>query len=214
MDFQLYIGKVISISDTDNKGKIQVKPYPLMNDILDADCPWVRPFLATATGETSVNIPPISSLVWILDFDNFVHNAFYLPYSTLDGLIDVSTDVSAIASGTGLSMGTFSDVTYKKTADGTIMFQNKKTGALGIMHNSGSCITMDSTGNIKVTNSSSEIEVTSSGTTVSGNVEFKGGTLKTSAGSSGMLTGDGAFLGTKVCLISGAPICGSRITCP
>lgn len=204
MNFQFFLGKVVSITDTDNKGKIQVKPYPLMTDIPDADCPWVRPFLATATNETYINIPPVSSLVWIMDFDNFVHNSFYLPYSTLDGLIDMTNDIADIGTATGLSMGTSSDITYHKTEDGTVTFRNKKTGVLGLVHKSGSYVTIAANGDIKI--------VSEGSITVEGDVTMTNGKLATGAGASAIPNGTGAFLGVHNCLYAGAPISGNEIT--
>lgn len=225
LSLNLYQGKVVTNSDLthpDGKkaGRIQVKVYPDNKDVPDTMCPWFRPFFSTKTSlEYSYDPIPIGSLVWILSVPEFQGAAFYLPTSFIDGFFNPSTVDSSLAAVTEASIGSYPDLSFNKTVDGSIMFHNKTNGAMGILHKSGSYVIINETGDIiQRSASTTSIEVKKDNTIeISGKVKITetssgiptaAGTLETGPTSAGdpSSIGKGAFLVVPTCVVTGAPI--------
>jgi len=223
----LYKGKVISNNDSthpDGKklGRIQAKVLPEGKDVLDSMCPWFRPFLATTdSSEYSFNPPPEGALVWLISTPEFQNIAFYLPASFIDGFFNTVAIESGLAAITEADVGTYPDIAFTKTADGSIMFHNKNNGAMGIMHKSGSYVVITEAGQIVQRSSlTSSIQMDSSGEIlVSGAIKFQGepapgsGSIETlPSATAAPPTGSGAFLAVPFCVVTGAPIASYKIT--
>lgn len=227
ISLNMYQGIVVNNDDSNHSdgqrlGRIQVKSLPEHKDIQDSDCPWFRAFLSTANGdEFNFNPPPIGSLVWVLSNPEFQITSFYLPASFIDGFFKISEVESNLSQIQDINLGSYPDLAFNKTADGSIMFHNKTNGAMGILHKSGSYVTISESGDIVSRSSAtSSIEVKADGNViVSGAVKLTGtppgsGTVETGATSAGDPTsiGTGAFLAIPTCLVTGAPISCYKIT--
>lgn len=224
---ELYQGKVISNDDSshpDGKklGRAQIKVLPEHKDVNDSQCPWFYPFLATKnTSEYSFDPPPIGSLVFILSVPEFVGGAFYLPASFINGFFDADSIDTELGSVSEISAGSYPQLSFNKTSDGSIMFHNKTNGAMGILHKSGSYIVISESGDIvQRSSSTSSIQINTDGTiVVAGEVSLTGeipgsGTVETGPTSAGdpSSIGTGAFLAVPTCVVTGAPISCYKIT--
>lgn len=222
----LYYAKVIDNNDPEKKGKIQAQVLPEMEGVEDASLfPWFKPFSGMGSAlDQSLAIPEINSYVWVFSADlNFNNGAFYLFESSLEGLFNFDA-VKAKIDSSGVSAGDYPDIDFTQHPSGNVIFQNRKTGAFGVVHKNGSFMGMDDSGKIisKSSTGNSEIEIDGNDITVKGvnvsvsgqvSIEGTGSTITT--GNSSCLPsagGVGGFLGVAICPVTGAIIRGNTIT--
>ena len=211
VDLKLYYGQVIDNIDKDNKGKIQVKILPEMKDVPDNETIWCHPFVG---GEKTVklDVPEIGEKVWVLSEPDFVFGAFYIGESSLNGAVDLASIKSSI---NGVApVGDISEVEFKSYSSGNIVFINKKTGAMGFIHNKGTTAIVDGDGNFIIeagTALKQRVEVSESGIDLQGTITISGAGSSLEVVGVGIPSGSGAFLGVPTCLVTGAPIAGTKI---
>ncbi len=143
---RVYYGKVTSIKDPDEKGKIQVRLLPEFRDIADADLPWVRPFMNEGT--TSFNPPPVDKYVLVAFTDCSFQVGFYITGAPIDGLFDFDKIKDSLSSIKELGAPNYSELNYQQFPDGTITFHNTVTGESGIYHSTGSYTVIDKDGSL------------------------------------------------------------------
>lgn len=174
MELKLYVAEVKSLSDSEEKGKIQIKVIPEMNNIIDDNLlPWAFPFFGNSNSSKesmNLNRPEVSDLIWVL-IDKEFQVFYYLNNFNIEGFFDFSKiDLSGISdiASSDYSYDTLDFTLYK---NGNIDFQDRTSGIHGILHNTGSYFLFDSEGNIvsksvkgiKLYNSSANIEIKDNG---------------------------------------------------
>jgi len=168
--------EVTSISDTDQKAKIQVRPLPYLKDVDQQFLPWISP-LFNQYDNTSISnefIPVNGVKIWCIFFDEYYKQGFYLLPSFIEGNFNYSTIVNTLQTGISeLSTQQYNDLRFKQYPDGSIEFHNINTGELGIYHNSGSYTIMTQAGDIvnSMPNGSTNIVINPSGIELSGNTD-------------------------------------------
>ena len=72
--------KVLNTTDSEELGRIQLKVYPELSDIPDADCPWCLP-TTSGVHDKSFGVPlvgkPVSCIVW----NRYWNEITFLPFS-------------------------------------------------------------------------------------------------------------------------------------
>lgn len=146
----LYRGRVISIDDPDQKGKVQVKMLPEMVDIRDKDCPWFQPFNGNSSDSELKNNPPqVGSLIWVLADDKFFHR-FYTDFKyDIDGKFNYSNVDSVLGAITGLDKE-YKNIQFTLYEDKSLSFHNRVDGSHGIISSNGAYYIIDKDGKIRL----------------------------------------------------------------
>ena len=141
MKLDLYYGTVVSLSDPDNLGRIQVRILPELSESAEADLPWVGAFTSITNGDGksfSHSPPAKGSPVWTVFTDDYLQVGFYLGGPTLDNSFDFSAIASALGAIPSLSSQEVEKTEFRRFSDGTITFNNPVTKEFGILHSTGS----------------------------------------------------------------------------
>jgi hypothetical protein len=72
--------KVISTSDQEKLGRIQLKVYPELSDIPDGDCPWCFPHTGGVHGK-SFGVPLIGQLITCIVWSKYWNEITFLPFN-------------------------------------------------------------------------------------------------------------------------------------
>jgi hypothetical protein len=72
--------KVIDTTDPEKLGRIQLKVYPELSEIPDADCPWCLPFSGGIHGK-SFGVPLVGQLVSSIIFNRYWNEITFLPFN-------------------------------------------------------------------------------------------------------------------------------------
>lgn len=146
-NFNLYVGKILSLNDSDNVYRLQIKLLPEYKDIPDDDCPWLPPFFKNNMKEYSP--PSEDSLVWVL-YDEYFQEGYYIPGYYVSGLIDFSevSDILNGASDTGIN--DYEDLKFTLEDDGSLSYINRSTGERGIIQSTGTYVIIESNGDVTV----------------------------------------------------------------
>lgn len=149
--------KVISIDDPDKKGRVQVRLIPEMEDAKEAHLPWYDPYIGTGNNTTQKFNPPLEgSVILVYSSGTTKRSGYYIFEDHIQGFFDatkVSSKLSSIADTT------YKDLHYRLLASGNILYENRSTKETGILHNSGSYIIFDSSGNIILNGKGNKLKV-------------------------------------------------------
>jgi hypothetical protein len=146
INLNLYIGKVISTDDPDQKGKIQIKLLPEFKDVPDEDCIWIPSFF-----NQQINNVAINDIVWVLSSAYFQSNEmYYIPKYFVDGLIDFTDITNILTNVTDKGTNNYKDMRFTLYPDGSLIYFNISTGEKAIVQSDGSYILIDTSGNIYV----------------------------------------------------------------
>lgn len=151
IEFDLYRGKVLSLEDPLQKGRIQVKLLPEMKDIKDSNCPWFEPFEGNCGDNemSSKNLPEVGSLVWMLADSKFYHK-YYLPFKyNIKGKYEFSK-VSKLLGYVSNIDKEYKNIQFTLYEDGSLSFHNRSDGSHGFIKDLSSFFIMDSSGNIQI----------------------------------------------------------------
>ncbi len=183
----MYYATVTNNEDEDTKGKVQVRILPEFKDIKESMLPWASPFYSTgfSTTSQSMSIPEIGSKLYILADEKF-RKFYYLQGAYVDGLFDWGAIDTALDAVTELSDKTYPSVDFTLLNDGSIRFNNRDTGDIGFLHNTGTYFIIDTDGYITVSEVSGNIvKLNSDGISI---VDSNGNTITLS--STGMVIDD------------------------
>jgi hypothetical protein len=72
--------KVINTTDPEELGRIQLKVYPELAEIPDADCPWCLPFTGGIHGK-SFSVPLVNQLISCIVWSRFWNEITFLPFN-------------------------------------------------------------------------------------------------------------------------------------
>jgi hypothetical protein len=72
--------KVINTTDSEKLGRIQLKVYPELAEIPDADCPWCFPFSGGIHGK-SFGVPLVGQLVTCVVWNRYWNEITFLPFN-------------------------------------------------------------------------------------------------------------------------------------
>lgn len=147
INVNLFLGKVISTDDPDQKGKIQIKLIPEFNGVPDSDCPWVPCFF-----NQQLNNIAIDDLVWVLANNNSFqpNEMYYIPKYFVDGLINYADVTDILNNITDKGTNNYKDIRFTLYPDGSLIYFNISTGEKAIVQSDGSYMLIDTSGNIYV----------------------------------------------------------------
>jgi hypothetical protein len=72
--------KVINTTDPEKLGRIQLKVYPELSEIPDADCPWCFPYSGGVHGK-SFGVPLVNQLVTCIVWNRYWNEITFLPFN-------------------------------------------------------------------------------------------------------------------------------------
>jgi hypothetical protein len=72
--------RVVSASDPEKLGRIQLKVYPELAEIPDADCPWCFPFSGGVHGK-SFGVPLVGQLITCVVWNRYWNEITFLPFN-------------------------------------------------------------------------------------------------------------------------------------
>ncbi len=135
----LYYGVVTALDDPDQKGKIQVRILPELQDASEDTLPWLRPFsqASNTTEEQEFDPPEVGSPVWVSFWDEYFQQGFWLGGPPAEDNFDFSKITKGLAP-LNLETQTVEQTKFRRYADGTIFFWNDTTHEYGTMHSTGS----------------------------------------------------------------------------
>jgi len=152
IDLKLYIGKVVSTQDPEEKSRIKVRLLPEMADAQEGFLPWVYPFMLKSMTSDSYSheFPEEDSLVWCFFTSNSFHTGFYISAVFLEDVFDYSVIENTINNIEEINNPTYPQAQFSRYADGTVIFRNITTGETGIYHSSGTYTVIDDEGSVFV----------------------------------------------------------------
>jgi len=147
---KLFYGTVADNADPDQKGKVQVRLLPELQDARADTLPWVRPFTGAAnTTNTQAFDPPAKeSPVWVVFTDEYFQQGYWLSGPPAEDDFNF-TSIQQTLAPLNLSGLKPEETTFRRFADGTITFSNGKTKEFGTMHSTGSWSIIRANGSIE-----------------------------------------------------------------
>lgn len=146
--YKLRIGIVTNKNDTDEKGKVQVRIMPDLEGVKENDLPWARPFFTSGMDKNnySMELPEVGADVFCLIKEDY-RSLYYLHGIFVDGFFDYEGVVkSQLDNIDELSDSAYPNINFKLVNDGTIFFHNPKNGDIGLIHNTGTYIIINNSG--------------------------------------------------------------------
>jgi len=217
VNFNLYIGTVVTDTDIthiDKKklGRVQVRIVPELNEILDADLPWAKPFIGpSSTTHAVCEVPKKGESVWIFSFASNYRDLRYLPGLFFENFLDVNTIESKLSSITTLDPGKYPDTQFQSLDDGTVFIRNRLNGDIGVLHSSGTLITINAAGLVTV--KAKTVNVEGENVEVKGQVvNITGGELNTKGSAAPDPAQGGPFCAIPQCLYAGSPHIGNKVS--
>lgn len=141
-DLTLETAKVISIDDSEQQGKIQIKIESKGEGWDDEHLPWAIPLFSNVSNSSLEFHPPaIDSEIWVL-VDKYYKRFYYLSnryfynlfdYSKVDGLLKKCEAINT----------EYKNLDFKYYNDGTLMFHNNSDSSCGIITPQGLLIYVD-----------------------------------------------------------------------
>lgn len=154
--------QVISNTDPDKKGKIQVKIYPEMIDFKDSDLPWVEIYNKGSGISSDVGIhefPEVGTWVRVLIEDYpFLRKIRITSDDYVEGLYIYSKE-SGLSAISELGTQTYPQPLFRIYKDGTIDFHNSSTGEHGTLYKNGQYYLVNSSGDIFLNSKDKPIKV-------------------------------------------------------
>lgn len=141
-DLTLETAKVISIDDSEQQGKIQIKIESKGEGWDDEHLPWAIPLFSNVSNSSLEFHPPaIDSEIWVL-VDKYYKRFYYLSnryfynlfdYSKVDGLLKKCEAINT----------EYKNLDFKYYNDGTLMFHNNSDSSCGIITPQGLLMYVD-----------------------------------------------------------------------
>ena len=128
--------KVINTTDPEKLGRIQLKVYPELSDIPDADCPWCLPHTGGVHGK-SFGVPLVGQLISCVVWNRYWNEITFLPFNItkptehlykkwMENQRPVVTDIESDPEEEHLAVEQFEDDFTK--------FQDTKNSQHGFLH--------------------------------------------------------------------------------
>lgn len=171
MELKLERAEVININDPDNKGRIQVRVLPDLENVEDSLLPWVWPFntLGMSSDEFSMNLPDEGSMVWVVfNHREMFREGFYLSGSYIPGHFKYGSVESSINGIADTSNVSYPDVRFYKSKSGNIYFENTDNGECGLLQANGTYAVFND-GGFVLDNGNGHFELESGGAVVVNN---------------------------------------------
>lgn len=135
------IGKIVNVQDTEQKGMVQVRIYPELVDVPEAELPWATPLFSTNVHK----VPPVGSFVRLEISDDWTSFKYY-PIAPFAKSTYPYDKIKEIIKG----RHTYPEPIAMMTTDKSVLFYDQTTQECGIVHSSGTKITLDKTGHVKI----------------------------------------------------------------
>lgn len=146
-DLKLKTARVISIDDSDEKGKIQISIESEFENIDQSLLPWAVPLFSNLSDSSiEMHLPAVNSLVWIL-VDKYYKRFYYLSNRYFYGLFDFSK-VKGLLDKCEKINTEYKNIDCKYYSDGTLLFHNNSDGSSGIITKHGTSIFIDKDGTL------------------------------------------------------------------
>jgi len=229
-EFKIGYGVVVDNNDTNAKdgkrlGRVQVRVLPEMDGVDPDLLPWLRPFQSEGmrSGTWSVDIPLNGSKIYVAYLDDSWKEGYYMHGFFLDGLLQYDDTKQWVEDlmGDDSYLGDYPLVSLKIINNQLIMFLNKASGYIGIVHKTGSYIAIDAGGSItlkgkggeKISMTGGRIQIDSSQVILNGDYEqvvskffeILADTVMFNGQTQPSPEGEGPFNCLPKCLFSGAP---------
>ena len=229
-DFKIGYGIVVDNNDTNAKdgrklGRVQVKVLPEMEGVQDELLPWLRPFQTDGmrAGNWSIDIPVNGSKIYVAYLDDNWKEGYYLHGFFLDGLLNYEDTKKWVEDlmGDDTFIGDYPLVSMKIINNQVAIFYNKASGYIGVVHKTGSYISINASGNIllkgkgqeKVSMTGGRIQVEANQVSLKGDAtqivakffEVVADSIMVEGSAVPSPEGDGPFNCLPKCLFSGAP---------
>lgn len=151
-ELKLFTAKVVSISDSQKQGRVQVRILPYFEKMKDSDLPWASPFILEQSSSTLNNdLPRVDSTVYVLA-DKYFKKFYWLGNRYFYGLFDFSKASNVLSKGKDANKSpidtTYENLIFRLYDDGGLEFHNNKDGSHGFIHKSGSFVLFDKNGAI------------------------------------------------------------------
>ena len=221
-EYKLYKGKVINTDDPEQKGRIQVRVIPeLENTTLtkDNDMPWFEPFFGNCS-ETEMEKKEllVDSIVWII-IDTYWKKFFYLGYYNRNYFFDFGKILKILKSVADIKNKEYNNLRFSLLPDNSLFFHNTSNSESGAIYNTGSFILHKSDGSFLI-NSKDKLNIlTTNNMEVesSGNIVLKGMDVNITGGNmtvNGTVepSDNGPFCAIPNCLFTGSPHIGNKVS--
>lgn len=203
----LYYAEVTDNNDEEKRAKLQIRILPEFKNMKESLLPWARPFMSSgfSTTEHSMKLPEQGSKIWVLTNDKFTYFR-YLCGSPIEGLFNYDSIKSSLDTITELSDSAYPNIDFELLNDGSIRFNNRISGDMGVLHNTGTYSIIDTNGYVTVS------EVSGNKTTLSATgiliVDCNGHSIEMTTAGVQFKTGDSSTWMPNTlpaCLFTGAP---------
>lgn len=131
-------------------GCVQVRIYPELADVSDADLPWAMPDdmgPAGTANNVGVHAPPeVGAFVRVRIEDAYMRRIFYTSSPMGTGLYPYEAASAKLSNVAGLQSYDYPEPRLIALPDGTVIFWNTQNGDMGVRHKSGSYIFLAANG--------------------------------------------------------------------
>ena len=144
---------VVDDNDPDKLSKVQIRVIPEMKDVAERLLPWARPhgtgmdMKASAFGHEP---PAVGSFVWVYYLDEYWQRPYYLSGRFIEGLFDHDVVKSTLSGVTEVGSQTYPNPKFILYEDGSIVFHNTDTGAMGMYSSNGSYVIIGGSGDVVI----------------------------------------------------------------
>lgn len=144
-----HYAEVLDITDPDKLSKIKIKILPEFNDMSEDLLPWAKPFITTGMSSTEYDFhpPTVGSKILVLADPRF-RTFYYVHGIMIEGLFDYDVIKTKLDTVSEMTDTEYPNVDFTLLNDGSLRFNNRETGEMGVVHSSGTYMIMDADGNV------------------------------------------------------------------
>lgn len=152
-NWQLKIAKVIDNEDPDELSSVKVRILPEMEDFKEDHLPWASPLLlgSGASADMGSHRPPEkNSFIVVLILDIYYEHIYYVSDASLEGFAAYQNWASIESALADTGTHSYPNPRFNLTEDGNCTYHNTETGEMGVYHNSGVYVIIDTDGKLFV----------------------------------------------------------------
>jgi hypothetical protein len=173
--------KVVSTTDPEELGRIQLKIYPELAEIPDADCPWCFPHTGGVHGK-SFGMPLASQLISCIVWSKYWNEVSFLPFNITKPTEHLFAQWKENQKPKIVDMKDDPEEEHfvvDEYEDGFTTFQDTKNNQHGFLHSKGTFVTINKDGDVfmqsikKLTFHNKDSDLTLEADSESGDVTFK-----------------------------------------
>jgi hypothetical protein len=173
--------RAIDTTDPEKLGRIQLKVYPELTEIPDADCPWCFPFTGGAHGK-SFGVPLVGQLITCIVWSRYWNEISFLPFNITKPTEHLFAKWKENQKPKIADMKDDPEEEHfvvEEYEDGFTEFHDTKNGQHGFLHPKGTFVTINKDGDVfmqsikKLTFHNKDSDLTLEADSESGDVTFK-----------------------------------------